>query len=153
MGDAPDIIADVNIRGFLFAVTVLIASLLAGCNKAKPDNEAVRKAVIEHVTTKAGLSQDLMTIEAKNVTFTDNKAVAEITFIPKGMPTAAQTWTYNLESKDGKWQVVGKPSLGNGSTHSTTAPDAMGGGAGTPPEQGGAPPTGGGLPAGHPPVK
>lgn len=134
-------------------MTLSIGALLAGCNKAKPDSEAVRKAVIEHVTTKAGLSQDLMTIEAKNVTFTDNKAVAEITFIPKGMPTAAQTWTYNLESKDGKWQVVGKPSLGNGSTHSTTAPEGVGGGASMPPERGTTPPANGGLPAGHPPVK
>lgn len=115
----------------------MAALALAACQQVKQDPEALRQAVITHVSTNAGLNMDNMTVEVRNAKFEGNTATADFLFVPKSMPSAAQTWVYKLESKDGKWAVSGKPSLQRGSMHSSEPPAPSGGQS---------------LPEGHPPV-
>jgi hypothetical protein len=104
---------------FLAAVFAVVT--ICACNQAKLDPAVLRQAVVKHVTEKAGLSTDAMSIELKNVKIEGSKATTDVVFVPKSMPAAAQTWTYQLESKDGQWIVVGK-GLAKGSMHSDAPP-------------------------------
>lgn len=116
-----------------FLAAVLAAVSFSACHQAQVDPATLQKAIVKHVTEKAGLSTDAMSIELKNVKIEGAKATTDVVFVPKSMPAAAQTWTYQLESKDGQWIVVGK-GLAKGSMHSDAPPPASD------------------MPAGHPPI-
>jgi hypothetical protein len=117
---------------------LLLALLLAGCNRAAPQTQdAVRQGVIEHLTAKSGLDLSSMDIEIASVSFRGNDADALVSFRPKGSsdPASGMQMKYTLQAKGGKWIVTGRPE-GGGSPHGGAAPQD-----GT-----------SGLPAGHPPI-
>lgn len=106
----------------------------AACNRAPQTKEAVRQAVVEHVSKNAGLNVNSMDIEVTAVSFQGKQASATVWFRPKGSPDAGMQMNYTLEANGSKWVVQKKA------------------GGGPPP---GHPPTAGGaegLPEGHPPV-
>ena len=72
----------------IVAAGLLLVSLSA-CKKNIQTNDAVRDAVIQHLSKRTDLSLSGMTIEVSNVTFSENKATALISFVPKGATSAA----------------------------------------------------------------
>jgi hypothetical protein len=131
-------------RGHLY---LLFAGLLiAGCNRAPENREAIREAVTEHVTKNAGIDMNQITLEVGDVKFEGNEATAAVSFKPKGAPEQGMNMSYTLERRGEKWVVKGR-GAGHGG--------GMGGGMGSPmgsgPGASGAEP-GGELPQGHPPV-
>ena len=113
---------------------LLIAALLfAGCNRAPESKEAIRAAVMDHLSKNTGLDVNSMSIDVGDVKFTGNQAVAAVSFRPKSSPDQGMTMNYTLE-RHGKTWVVAKRA-------------DSGGHAPVP-----APQSGGDLPPGHPPV-
>jgi hypothetical protein len=147
----------------LLALGLLLA--VGGCNKATQSNDAVKSAVMEHLKKGSGLDLGQMDVDVTSVKYDGNKADAVVSFKPKSAPDAGMQMSYQLESKGGKWEVVGKSGMGAAAGHGGGMPGASGsmpgvGGAGSsmppghPPAGGGAAPGGdaGALPPGHPPV-
>lgn len=143
------------------AVCALSALVLSSCGKDIQNKDAVRQGVVDHLKARKNLDLDLssMQLEVTAVTFRENEADAEVSFVPKG-GTAAQgmSMKYTLERKGDAWAVKQKAEATN-NPHSGGAmappagmpgamPGAMPGGM---PGAGGA---GGGtqLPPGHPPM-
>lgn len=99
----------------ILAAAVLILSLSA-CKKNIQTNEAVRDAVVKHLAKRTDLAISGMNIEVANVTFSENKAQAMVSFVPKNGPAeAGMKMQYTLEQKSGVWEVVGKADSGMGS--------------------------------------
>lgn len=109
-----------------------VALLLAGCNRAPESKEAVRVAVMDHLTKNTGLDVNSMTIDVGDVKFTGNQAVAAVSFRPKSSPDAGMTMNYTLERRGDKWTVAKRADSG-GHGAPTPQPD-------------------GEMPPGHPPV-
>ena len=110
------------------------ALLLAGCHRAAPESkDAVRAAVLDHLTKNTGLDVNSMTIDVGDVKFEANKAVATVSFRPKASPDAGMTMNYTLERQGDKWIVAKRADSGVG--HAAPAPQP-----------------GGDLPPGHPPI-
>jgi hypothetical protein len=111
--------------------------MLAGCSRGIESKEAVRQAIIDHLSKRSDLSIGSMNVEVTSVSFKPNEAVAMVAFSPKG--TAAgqgMSMRYTLEKQGSQWVVKGRADSGQ---------EAHGGaGAVQPPS--------GDLPAGHPPV-
>jgi len=113
--------------------------LLAGCKKNIQTNEAIRDAVLKHLSANSGLHVAAMDVDVAAVTFRDNDADATITFKPKGAPASqGMSMRYSFERQGDAWVVKKKSDSG-----------AHAGGAmpGATPEG-----AGGAMPAGHPPV-
>jgi hypothetical protein len=121
--------------------------LLLGCNRAPQSKDAVKQAVVEHLSKSSSLDISQMDIDVTSVTFKDNTANATVSFRPKSSPDQGMQMSYALESKGNKWSVVKKSE--GGSPHGGT-PGAPG--ASAPPSPHGATPPQGDLPPGHPPV-
>jgi hypothetical protein len=121
----------VKILGFL---TLILA--LTGCAKKAENNEAVRTAIVQHVAKT--MSMDAMDIQVSSVTFHGDNADAVATFVPKGMPSSAVSFNYDLERDGAGWKVKGRGRMN--SDH--------GKGAQVAPNAGGD----GGMPQGHPMV-
>ena len=127
--------------------------MLAGCNRAPENKDAIRQAVIEHLQKNAGLDPNQMQIEIASVSFGKNEARATVSFKPKGQPAnEGLEMNYTLESKDGKWTVKGR-GQSSGMPHATPS-GGMPGGApgGMPGGMPGAGGQGGALPPGHPAI-
>ena len=124
---------------------LLIALLIAGCKRAPQDKEAIRVAIMDHVTKNAGIDMSQINLEVGEVKFSGNDATASASFKPKGSPAQGMNMSYTLERRGEKWFVKGR-AAGHG---------GMGGGMGSPmgsgPDASGAERTGE-LPSGHPPV-
>ena len=109
---------------------------LAGCNRGIESKEAVRQAIIDHLSKRSDLNIGSMNVEVTSVSFKPNEAVAMVAFSPRG--TAAgqgMSMRYTLEKQGSQWVVKGRADSGQ-EPH----------GAGPPPAPSGD------LPAGHPPV-
>jgi len=106
------------------------ALLLAGCNRAPESKDAVRAAVVDHISKNTGLDVNSMTIDVGDVKFQGNQATAAVSFRPKTSPDAGMTMNYTLDRQGNKW-VVAKRADSSG--HGAAAPGAD-------------------LPKGHPPV-
>lgn len=118
----------------VFVALVLLFST-AGCKKNIQTNEAVRDAIVKHLSARTDLSLSTMDVEVSNVTFSENEAVATVAFKPKGGPAeAGMSMRYTLEKKGNEWAVKAKADSGMGSH------GGMGGGQET------------GLPPNHPPM-
>lgn len=110
--------------------------VVAACNRSvSQSNEAVKAGIVEHLNKGSGLDLSLMDVQVTNVTFEGTTAKASVNFRPKSAPDQGMQMNYTLESKDGKWVVVGK--AGSQAGHGADTTPAPGGGA---------------LPPGHPPV-
>lgn len=123
----------------------LALAVLAGCSKNIQTNEAVKQAVVNHLSQNKGLQIASMDVEVTAVTFKDNLAEATVSFKPKGGAAATgMQMRYTLEKKGDAWVVQKKADSGAG--HGATMPGGMGASAPS-----GEMPTGA-LPPGHPPA-
>jgi len=114
------------LAGIVFAI---------GCNRGLDTKEAVRQAVIDHLSSRSNLNVASMQVDVTSVSFRGAEADATVAFRPKGSAAGgSMTMSYKLEKKDSRWVVKGKSDAG-GMPHG-----AMSGGAT------------GEMPAGHPPV-
>lgn len=81
-----------------------------------------------------GMPASQVTVKLDTVEFKSNSAVASVSVIPNGQPEAAgMKIGYQLQYKDAKWTVTGRPDSGGG--HGTVPPP-------------GADPHGGAIPGG-----
>jgi hypothetical protein len=123
--------------GLKLACVLAAAVLLAGCNRAPQNEEAVRSGIIEHLSKNSGLDLNSMDVDVTSVSFNASEAKATVAFRPKGSPDQGMSMNYTLERRGGNWVVKGR--AGGGTPH---------GGTGAPTQQ----PGGSDLPPGHPPV-
>jgi hypothetical protein len=125
------------------AIPVVCAALIlfaAGCKKNIQTNDAVKAAVVNHLSKNTGLSLSGMTIDVTNVTFRENEAEALVSFTPKSGPAnAGMSMRYTLVRKGNDWEVKSKADSGG---HGAGGP--MPGAAPAAPETG--------MPADHPPI-
>ena len=124
------------------AIALLLS--LAGCHHDINNKEALRVAVIEHLTARQGqigLSMDMMDVEVGSMSFQKDQATATVSFKPKAGGEGMQI-PYAFERKGDKWAVRSRMETG---------PGGHGAGQGIPPSAGEtAPPAGEALPPGHP---
>lgn len=114
--------------------------LLSGCQKNIQTNDAVKQAVMKHLSQNTGLNLASMDVEVTSVTFKDNEADATVGFKPKGGAASGMSMRYTLEKKGAEWIVKKKADSGMGGGH------GMGGAM--PPAEAPA----GAMPADHPPI-
>jgi hypothetical protein len=132
---------------------VMAALLLAACNRASQNTEAVKQGVLNHLSKTAGLNVNSMTVEISSVTFRDNEADAQVSIRPKNSndPANSMSMKYTLERKGSEWVVKGRAGGGGnphgGSMPSGDAANPHGGGAMTPGGDSASQ-----LPPGHPPT-
>jgi hypothetical protein len=122
----------------LASVIAALALFMTACSRDIQSKEAVRQAVIDHLSGRQGLDLDLsaMSVDVTAVTFRENEAEATVSFQPKG-GGGGMSMQYTLERQGNRWTVKTKTETG-GSPHGE-------GGMGAPPQ--------GDLPPGHPPVQ
>lgn len=122
---------------------LLVVSTACGPSAANLNSkEAVRKAVVQHLSTRKGLDLDMsaMDVEVGDVSFRANEAEATVSFRPKGAQAAAMTMQYQLAREGDQWKVRPKANAAHGSgSVELPAPLPGSGGAAT-------------MPPGHPPV-
>src|SRR5262245_36566774 len=109
---------------------------LSGCNRGVESKEAVRQAIIDHLSKRSDLNITSMNVEVTSVSFKPNEAVALVTFAPRGTaPGQGMSMRYTLERKGSQWVVTRRADSGQ-EPHGGAAPGAPSGG----------------LPPGHPPL-
>jgi hypothetical protein len=133
---------EVRIRHILL---ITLAFLIAACNKAPQNNDAIKQAVVEHLGKGSGLDMSRMDVTVDAVSYSENQAKATVSFRPKSAPEQGMSMLYTLESKGNKWVVLKKEGSGAGHSQGMGAPDAAAPG-------GAAAPEGQALPPGHPAV-
>jgi len=115
----------------LVPIALLLCSL-AACNRANQSKEAIRQAVIDHISSKVNVAA--MDVDVTSVTFKGQEADATVSFRVKGANSGTpMEMPYTLEQKGGKWVV--KDKGGVSSPHGAMAN-----------------PGGAALPPGHPTV-
>ena len=121
---------------FFAAALMAALAVLSGCTRDIQTKEAVRQAVIDHISGRKGLDLDLsrMVVDVGSVTFRENEAEAMVSFQPKEGGGGGMSMKYTFERKGNQWRVKGKAETG-GSPHGQASPQP-----------------GGELPAGHPPL-
>jgi hypothetical protein len=114
--------------------------LLCGCGSDINNKEKVQEAILERLTTHAGLDMSSLSMTTTAVRFDNNKAYATVAFHQKGDADVhgGMVMTYTLEKQGGKWNVI---SVGDSSGHNSLHR------AGEASEPGG-----GQLPPGHPKI-
>jgi hypothetical protein len=126
-----------RVRSTLITLLILAVAALAGCKKNIQNKEAVKQAVLEHLSKRSDLQVGQMDIDVTNVAFRENEADATISFKPKGVEGGGMEMTYALERKGNIWTVKPK-AASSGMGHGMVSP-----------EPGPAP---GAMPPGHPPA-
>jgi hypothetical protein len=127
---------------------VLVCLALAGCHPNMQNEDAVKRGVMDYLSTRQGLNIASMDVSVASMVFRENEVDATVTFSPKGS-TAAQPMSihYVLERKGDRWVV--KPRADGGQNpHGGMGANPHGGGMSMP--ERGSP--AGALPPGHPPV-
>ena len=99
--------------------------------------EAVRQGVVDHLSSRTGLSVASMQIDVLSVDFRGKEADTTVSFRPKGGGEGMQM-KYTLERKGDRWVVKGRAGSESGNPHGSAAAPENAKGAG--------------LPAGHPPL-
>jgi hypothetical protein len=141
---------------YLSLILPLLASLmliLGGCQKANiNNNDAVRDAVVRHLSARGDLGLGDLDIQVASTQFEGDTCRAEVQIVPKGQPAeAGMTMSYTLEREGDAWKVKPNPAGAGHGMQTPAAPEAppvSGGTPVTPAPAGGAGP----LPPGHPPV-
>ena len=84
------------------------------CKKQARDNDAIRAAIVQHLSSIGTLNMSAMDMGVHSVSVNGNQAHAEVEFRPKtsGAPGAGMQVAYNLEKRDGAWIVLGSQALG-----------------------------------------
>jgi hypothetical protein len=88
--------------------------LAAGCKQKQNDDEAIRAAVRQHLTSLGTLNLQAMDTDFTNISIQNDKATADVAFRPKtGAPAgAAMQVSYQLEKQEGNWKVIKKSTPG-----------------------------------------
>ena len=98
------------------SLTVFCTALLltAGCKQKQNDDEAIRAAVRQHLTSLGTLNLQAMDTDFTNISIQNDKATADVAFRPKtGAPAgAAMQVSYQLEKQEGNWKVIKKSTPG-----------------------------------------
>ena len=118
--------------------SVIAFALLVGCAGGPPQTkEAVREAMIKHISKRADMTTSTMDIDVSAVTFKQNEADATVTFSVKGgAPGASMSMPYQLEAKGKEWVVKSRSEKGGAANpHGGAMPDAGAGGAMPSPEE------------------
>lgn len=128
---------------------MLVCLALAGCHRNMQNEDAVKRGVMDYLSTRQGLNIASMDVSVASMIFRQNEVDATVTFTPKGS-NAAQPMSipYTLERKGDRWVVKPRAAAGQ-SPHGGMGANPHGAGMGMP-EGGGAP--AGALPPGHPTV-
>jgi uncharacterized lipoprotein len=91
---------------------VLLTLCLAGCNRGKQSEDAVRQGIVDHLAARQ-MNTSSMDLNVTSVQFNGNKAEAAVTFTPKGgKPEQSMPMRYELEQQGSKWVVVGRKDAG-----------------------------------------
>ena len=92
----------------------LALAFVSGCKQKPPDEEAVRAAVRQHLSSLGTLNLQAFETDFTNISIQNNQATADVSFRPKtGAPAgAAMQVSYQLEKKEGNWKVVKKSTPG-----------------------------------------
>jgi len=128
---------------------VLVCLALAGCQHNMQTEDAVKRGVMDYLSTRQGLNIASMNVSIASMVFRQNEVDATVVFTPKGS-NAGQPMSipYTLEKKGDRWVV--KPRAGaGGNPHGGMGASPHGGSMPMPPS-GGSP--AGALPPGHPAV-
>jgi hypothetical protein len=98
----------------LFAALITVLFSFSACKKQQNDNDAIRAAIILHLSGLKTLNLDAMEMDLRNVTINGDQADAEVEFRPKtGAPAGAgMQVSYNLEKRDGAWLVLKSQAAG-----------------------------------------
>ena len=128
---------------------MLVCLALAGCHRNMQNEDAVKRGVMDYLSTRQGLNIASMDVSVASMIFRQNEVDATVTFTPKGS-NAAQPMSipYTLERKGDRWVVKPRAAAGQ-NPHGGMGANPHGAGMGMP-EGGGAP--AGALPPGHPKV-
>ena len=99
---SPVFVRNINLS-LLFVLGILSCSSSANLNS----KDAVRKAVMDHLSQRKGLDLNMnaMELDIGDVAFRANDADATVSFRPKGSQTAAMTMTYSLMRDGSQWKV------------------------------------------------
>ncbi len=128
----------------LASIVFSIALVLGGCNRGTESKEALRQAVVDHLSQRGSLNLNSMQIDVVSVSFRQNEADAAVSFRPKGSSDGGMTMNYTLQRQGNRWVVKGRSDSG-GSSHGGTGgqmPDNMPPGNMQP----------GNMPPGHPSI-
>jgi hypothetical protein len=103
-----------SLRKFAIACCVLILTAVSGCKQKPSDNEAVRAAVRQHLSSLGTLNMQAFETDFTNISIQNSQATADVSFRPKtGAPAgAAMQVSYQLEKQEGNWHVVKKSTPG-----------------------------------------
>ena len=96
-------------------------TLCFSCKKSPQNPEAVKQAVIEHLSKRTDNMLSAMDVDVKSVSFRTDGADAIVSFRPKGATEGGMDMNYELEMKDGKWVVKPKPAV-PGAPHTGVSP-------------------------------
>lgn len=122
----------------------LVIFSLAACKKNIQNNDVVRQAIIDHLSKRTDLAISGMDIQVSNVTFSEGKAVAMVSFTPKGGDAAnGMSMQYTLEQKGDTWEVKSKADSRGGSHSGMGMPGGDASKGEAPPRE---------LPPDHPPM-
>ena len=104
------------------ASCALALAFVSGCKQKPSDDEAVRSAVRQHLSSLGTLNMQAFDTNFTTIVIQNNQASAEVSFRPKtGAPAgAAMQVSYQLEKHEGNWRVVKKSTPGGMIQH----PDA-----------------------------
>ncbi len=94
------------------ALSCTLAIFLFACAKSSQNPEAVKQAVVEHLSKRTDGMLSAMDIDVKTVSFRADGADAIVSFRPKGSKEGGMDMNYELELKNGKWAVKPKPAAG-----------------------------------------
>ena len=125
---------------------MLLCLALAGCHHDIENEEAVKRGVMDYLSTRQGLNLSSMTVSVQSLVYRQNEVDATVVFTPKGSDAAQpMTLHYVLERKGDRWVVKPRATSGNphggmgANPHGEMTMPPAGGGAGT-------------LPPGHPAI-
>jgi hypothetical protein len=133
-----------NTKRILFAL-IACALLAAGCSRGTapsapqedPNRAAIRAALEKYLASRGTLDLAAMEMDIKQISFTGDRAEAQVEFRAKGGSGAMQM-AYTLERQGGVWTVKESRSPGMQTVHPPVGEPAV--------------PKAGELPASHPPI-
>jgi len=96
------------------ACCIFLLGAASGCKQKLSDDEAVRAAVRQHLSSLGTLNMQAFETDFTNISIQNSQATADVSFRPKtGAPAgAAMQVSYRLEKKEGNWRVVKKSTPG-----------------------------------------
>jgi len=103
-----------SVPKFGIAICTAILAVFSGCKQRPSDDEAVRAAVRQHLSSVGTLNMQAFETDFTKISIQTNQATADVSFRPKtGAPAgAAMQVSYQLEMQEGSWRVVKKSAPG-----------------------------------------